>query len=373
MKKTQIVTVVFCLVLLFGLFAATPKVKASSTAGWEAKWSNLVDAAKKEGKLMIYGRGDPEVRKELGRAFAAKYGIDLEFLYTPRGRELAAKLKRERGAGLYLADVIIHGTTTMLFLLKPTGIIEPLDPVLIPPELTNPKLWRGNRVFIDEEHMIKPIRATFNRFAIRNTDLVKEGEVTSFRDLLDPKWKGKMVMFDPTGPGSGSAVVGFLYSTWGREQTLEFLRQLVKQEPVITREIRAPLEWISRGKYAIGIGLREDAIPEFLDLKTPLAPLKMIEGGLLSAGAANVAIASKPPHPNAAILFVNWILTKEGQTVWSKAEGHPAGRVDVPTDWINPIFVAGPDEKVYIHDEAGYRRRGEIMKLCKEIFAPVLK
>jgi iron(III) transport system substrate-binding protein len=329
--------------------------------------------AKEEGKVVIYGRGDPEVRKELQKTFTEKYGIGLDFTYFPRGGEMAAKIKKERAAGLYIADVIIHGPTTMTNLLKPAGLLDPLEPLLILPEVKEPKFWRPRLYFIDKDRMMKPMRAGWSKLVVCNTNLVKEGEMTSHRDLLDPKWKGKIVMYDPTRPGAGDAFVALLHLFWPREQAVAFLKQLAKQEPVITRDLRLPVEWVARGKYAIGIGLRAEAIPEFLKLGAPVALLRLKEGCLLAPGAGNIAVVKKRPHPNATTLFVNWILSREGATAWSKADSRASARVDVPTDWVHPMYLPEPGEKAWVEDEEAYKRHLAHMRLCKEIFGHLLK
>jgi iron(III) transport system substrate-binding protein len=373
MKKILIVAAALVCPFLLGFFVDAPNVTASPKTVWEVKWEKLVEAAKEEGKVMIYGRGDPGVRKALSNAFTGKYGIELEFLYMATGGEMGAKLKKERAAGLYLADVVLHGCSGLINILKPAGMLDPMEPVLILPEVTDRKMWRPDYFFVDKDGMIKPLVATFLRHAVRNTGLVKEGELKSYRDLLDPKWKGKMVMQDPRRPGSGTAFIGFLNGYWGREKTVEYLSRLVKQEPIITKDVRSPMEWVARGKYAIGIALRQEVIREFLELNAPIAIPKMIEGGQLGPGTGNVAIVNKRPHPNATEVFINWLFTKEGMTVWSKADARPSARTDVSTQWVHPIFLPEPGEKVLVEVEADHKMRAELMRLCKQILAPLMK
>jgi iron(III) transport system substrate-binding protein len=349
------------------------KSPASAKAEWEEEWDKLLKAAKNEGQVMIYGRVGPEIRKALKKEFLGKYGIDLDFLYLARGRELAARMKKERRAGLYLADVVVHGATTGINLLKPTGIFESMEPLLILPEVTDPKVWRPDFCFIDRDRMIKPMRASFFRYAARNTNLVKEGEINSYRDLLNLKWKGRIVMYDPTGPGSGNMFISLLSRVWGHEQTLGFQRQLIKQEPTVIKDLRLPWEWLARGKYSVGIALSAELCPEMLDLGAPVAQVKVIEGGLLGSGAATIAVVNKRPHPNATAVFVNWILTREGQTVWSEADGHPGSRLDLSNEWIHPTFLPGPGEKVTVDNEESCIEGPKRMKESKEIFAPLLK
>jgi iron(III) transport system substrate-binding protein len=245
--------------------------------------------------------------------------------------------------------------------------------VLILPDVKDPKVWRKNLYFIDKDRMVKPLRCSYTRFVLRNTNLVKEDEIKSYQDLLDPKWKGKMVMYDPTGPGSGSAFVATLYGLWGEEKTVEYLEQFVKQEPLLTKDYRLPVEWVARGKYPLGIGMRAEVLPDFLKLGAPVSVQQVEEGSLLAPGAGIVAIVNKRPHPNATAVFINWLLSREGLTAFSKGDGYGSARVDVPTDWVNPVFLEIPGEKVVVEDEADYKKHRSYMKRSKKIFAPLLK
>ncbi len=371
MKRRLIVAAsLFCLLFL-GFGADVRKVMAVSKPG---TWDELVEAAKLEGKVMVYGGVGPELRKEIRKAFTGKYGVNIEFLYIPRGMVLAAKVKKEREADQYVPDIIIHQPATFINLLKPGGILDPMEPFFMLSETADPQIWRRGLYFIDEARMIKPMLSIFMRYAIRNTDEVKEWELSSYRELLDRKWKGKIVMGDPTGPGSTSDLIAFLTGIWGSSQTVEFLRHLVKQGPVISNEARPPVEWVARGKYPVGIGLKMDLLPEFLKLGLPVASVKMAEGGKLGPGGGTITIVNKRPHPNAAVLFLNWVLTREGQTVWSKASGFASARLDVSTEWVQPSSsLPEPGEKSWIEHEGSIKARNDFMKRVREIFAPILK
>lgn len=370
MRKILIVGMSVFVCLLWITFGTSTR---ATSADWQAQWDKMVEEGKKEGSVMIYGRGEPEVRKKLSEVFTGKYGIKLEFLYFARGGEMTSKLKKERSAGLYLPDIIIHGSSTMTSRIKSAGILDSMDPVLFLPEVIDPKNWRADYMFLDKAHTAKPMRATFMRYVTRNTDLVKEGEISSCQDLLDPKWKGKMVMTNPIGPGTGSGFVAFLNGTWGREKTVAYLKEFVKQEPILTKEARLSLEWVTRGKYALGIAMRNEPLPEFMKMGAPIALVKVVEGGELGSGAGNVGIVNKRPHPNAAAVFLNWLLTQEGQTAWSVADGYPSARLDVPTDHVNPVFLPDPGEKIWHEDEEALKQRQELWDMCKNVFAPLLQ
>jgi iron(III) transport system substrate-binding protein len=182
-----------------------------------------------------------------------------------------------------------------------------------------------------------------------------------------------MVMYDPTRPGTANGMLAFLNGIWGTEKMTEWLKGLAKQEPVVTRESRTPLEGVARGKYAIGIAMRNEVIPEFLKIGAPVAAVKAAEGGQLGPGAGCLGIVKKRPHPNAAQLFVNWLLTQEGMTVWSKGDGYATARKDVSTAWVPNIFLPGPGENVWFESEEGIHFRSTLMKIAREVFGPLMK
>jgi iron(III) transport system substrate-binding protein len=372
MKGKHIIwrSLVFCLV--FGFTSQGSSIAQTTKPQSGVAWDQVVDAAKKEGKVMIYGRATPEMRAALDKSFIPKYGIAVELLNIPQGSQMTAKLKAERQAGLCLADLIIHGPTTTT-LLKSEGILDPVEPLLILPEVTDPGVWKKGFFFMDKERMLKPMRARFVRFVVRNTGMVNKGELNSYRDLLNPKWKGKMVMDNLTLPGTGNTFLSFLVAIWGRDQTVTFMKELAAQEPVITTDIRLGVEWVARGKYPIGIGLRATELSEFFKVGAPIETVKTIEGGQMGPGDGTIAVVNKRPHPNATALFVNWILTKEGQAAWYEGDGLPSARLDVSTEGIDPIFLPETDENVSVEDEACQAVKGEMGALAKEIFAPLLK
>lgn len=378
--------------LLVGLFSAacgpsttstpipTPvsKEKAPTQTGkapWESELEKLVAEAKKEGKLMIYSTPSGEVVREVSRVFQEKFGVEVEFV-SGRGEELARRLEAEKAAGLYVADVIMTGGGTLQTVMKPRGLVGKLEPLLFLPEVTDPNAWvAGSVPFIDEDRTGIAMVAGYLRHVMRNTDLVKEGEVTSYRDLLDPKWKGKMVLNDPSVTGTGNAFLTMLAANvWGIEGTKEFMRELVKQEPVITRDRRMQGEWVARGKYPLSIATHMDTASEFIRAGAPVAYVKKIkEGGEITTGAAGLAVPIKSPHPNGAKLFINWILGREGHATFIKYYGNPGARRDAPREGIPQELFADPDEKVYLQREESILLGSEMVKIAKEIFAPLLK
>ena len=181
-------------------------------------------------------------------------------------------------------------------------------------------------------------------------------------------------MNDPTITGTGNAFFNMLaFNVWGVEGTKDFMRQLVKQEPVITRDRRLQAEWVARGKHAISIATNLENAIEFMNLGSPIKFAKVKEGGVIGSGAGGLSVPEVPAHPNASKVFINWILSKEGHAVFVKSYGSPGSRTDAPREGIPPQLFAEPDEKFFEETEEGILARPEMMKLARKIFAPVLK
>lgn len=331
----------------------------------------MVNGAKKEGRLVLMIGAGGEVRTAMARGFEQRYGIKVEAI-SGRGGEMVAKLLAERRAGIYSSDVYVSGTTTMVTQMKPEGLFEPLEPVLLLPEAVDPKAWwKGQLDWADADRLIVAFVAYPKAPLGINNNLVKPDEIKSYRDLLNPKWKGKMVMNDPTVAGTGAkfpGVIGDAIMGW------DYMRELAKQEPVIIRDQRLQVEWLSHGKYAVAINPDDPPMTEFIKAGAPISRLTPQEGTYVASGYGNISLMSKAPHPNAAKLFVNWILSKEGQTVFCRAYGVQSGRTDVVVEGLDPMVVRDPKMKYFdSYTEAFVQKQPEHMKRAGEIFGSLMK
>ncbi len=357
--------------------AAAPAVKApaeKAKSTWEAEWNRVVEAAKKEGKVMIFSTPSGDVIRDLASAFEKKYGIKVEWV-NGRGEELTQRMQTEKTAGIRTVDVVMSGDATTLTVLKPLGLLGKIGTQLLLPEVLDPQAWIAKRVpYYDKDQTGIAMLATPQRYVLRNTAMVNDHEITSYKDLLNPKWKGKITMNDPTVTGTGNAFFTMLaFDVWGVEGTREFMRQLVKQEPAITRDRRLQAEWVARGKHAVSIATNFENAIEFINLGAPLAFAKVKEGGKIGSGAGGLSVPEAPVHPNAAKVFINWILSKEGHAAFIKTYGSPGSRKDAPREGIPPQMFTEPDEKFYEESEESILFRTEMMKTAREIFAPILK
>jgi ABC-type Fe3+ transport system substrate-binding protein len=273
-------------VLLILSVIYAPVAAAQSDAGWQKKWEEVRAKAKAEGKVVVLGPPGDQIRDAITKSFAKAFpDISIEFSGA-RGGELATRIKAERDAGIYSADILINGTSTANAYFKPMNALDPVEPALILPEVIDPKNWRDNRL----------------EFSDRSTRL----------DLVITTQTNVPLIYDPRTN----------------------MHQLEKR------------------------GLKFGVMVAFKDY-----------GAYLTPGFGSLMVMNKSPHPNAGKVFLNWLLTKEGQTAFSKGMGYMSRRLDVPTDHVPSYWVPKEGVKYW----AGYYEEDATMtpeqvKFLKSIF-----
>lgn len=341
-------------------------------AQWEVTWEKTLAEAKKEGRLMLSTALGAQPRTDLVQGLKKAYGINLETV-AARSTETNAKILAERRAGLYLWDVAVGGSTSPYTDLEPGGVIEPMDSYLILPEVTDPaiikKTWyRGELWWVDSRHLLlAPIMFPHPPLAV-NTTMVNPAEFKSYNDFLDPKWKGKLTINDPTQ--AGTTFQSFIIQVFGAD----WLRKLVKQEPVIMRDQRLQVDWLAKNKNPIALGVKVEVYTEFKAIGAPIQQVVPAEGTWLSGDSAIAMVFNRPPHPNAAKVFINWMMSKEGVTLLSRAVGGQSAREDVTVDFLTQEQLRQPGVKYWEKERKDVSlRKADDINLCKEIFAPLMK
>ena len=357
--------------VIMSRFYAPPRF-CQSDRGWRKKWGPTLPPAKKEGKVVVLGPPGDQIREALTRGFAKAFpDITIEFSGA-RGGELATRVKAERDAGIYSVDVLINGTSTANAYFKPMKALDPIEPALILPEVIDPKNWRDNRLeFSDRLTKFDLVFTTQNNVPlIYNLTQVKTDEIDELTDLLDPKWKGKIAVQDPIPSGTGNGVFRWVWHVMGPEKTKDFYRKIRAQAAAVDRDQRRQIEWIAQGKYPLHLG--PGTIMQQLEkrgLKFGVVPYFKDYGAYLTPGFGSVMFVNRAPHPNAGKVFLNWLLTKEGQTAFSKGMGYVSRRLDVPTDHVPSYWVPKEGVKYW----AGYYEEDATMspeqiKFLKSIF-----
>jgi ABC-type Fe3+ transport system substrate-binding protein len=324
----------------------------NQVAAASPEWIELVKSAQKEGKVeVILGGQMPRLLRKIMPEFTKKYGIKVNF-QTGSSRKHAARIRAERKSGVFSADVWIGGTGTALSILLPNKMLTPLKPLLIDPDVTDPKRWyKGRHYFTDPvgSYILTWGASPGYIFAI-NTNLVKPEEIKSYWDIFNPKWKGKIVARSPASRGASSLSVPMLINPKvGRKW---FERWASEMDVTIIRDSRQAVEWLATGRFAIamfGLGTPAQQIAKEGFPVLPYLPHVMKEGETLANFAANIMAMERPANPNAQKLFINWALSKEGQSLFVKTgKTTDSLRVDVPRSLVAPQYQIKPDRDYYI-------------------------
>ena len=331
--------------LLFLALAGTSLAQVD----WKKEWETSLSEAKREGEIVLGIPARPELRKQLEAIFKPKFGINMELL-TARGPQNASRIASEFKAGVKYFDVFIGGSGTYESLAD-DGMAEPLDSNLILPEVREQKYWWGGHIWEDN---VKTKRFLYSFIADAgtggfwyNTNVAKPDELRSLDDFLNPKWKGRVGFLDPRTPGSGQSIWSFLWDVKGEL----YLRKLVQQDLFVSRDQRQLADALAKGKLAIALGVSFYTLEGFIVANLPIKELPALkEGAPSSNGSGVIGIVKNPPHPNAARVFVNWFLSKEGQELYVKVMHQSTRRLDVDTKWLKEFGVQAAKDVMTVEE-----------------------
>lgn len=307
-----------------------------------AQLQELIKAAQKEGQVEVLLSGQvPLLLRPLMPEFEKKYGIRVNF-QTGGGDQNGQRILAERRVGRYTLDVWLGGANTALAQLLPNHALVPIPELLVDPDVTDLSKWyKGRHYYVDvDQRYIFAFGAQPGQTISFNTNMVKESEIKSFHDLLDPKWKGKMVSWNPSLEGAAATSVGmYLNPKIGEEWFVRWAREM---NVTIVDDVRQGAEWVALGRFPIGVfgiatqaeKMRAEGFPIQGFISHPLA-----EGQMLTSSATNIMVMDRAPHPKASQLFLNWVLTKEMQQKIIKTSGlSDSLRIDVDDSVIAPQY-----------------------------------
>jgi iron(III) transport system substrate-binding protein len=310
------------------------------------EWDQTVAAARQEGRVMVVGPPGDLVRKNVVEGFRKAFpDITLEW-QGGRNAEMATKMEAERRAGVYSVDVFFGGTSTALKQVRPIGALDPLKPALLLPEVTDGKNWRGGHLeYSDADERILVFVNIPSALVAYNPTQVRADEVDEMPELLDPKWKGRIAINDPIPTGAGNVTFRLFWHVLGPERGAEYIRALRAQAGAVDRDQRRQVEWVARGRFPVVIGASDLTLQQLKEEGVRVDVINDFKeyGGLVTASSGSLMLINRAPHPHAAKVFLNWMLTKDGQTAWSTALNQPSLRVDVPTDHLRPESILRAD------------------------------
>lgn len=348
----------------------------SSDESRKVEWEKTLEAAKKEGRVVIYAASTGPAIKDAIGIFKQKYGLALEVV-SGRGGEVSRKLITERSNGLFIVDVFNVGMNNNLGEAKPAGALDPLESVFILPEISDPKAWIGGELpWGDKDRLVFKFFAYPSSPIGINTIQAKPEEIKSYYDLLSPKWKSKIAMNDPTLAGIGFN--SFSSLIYNKALDLDFFRQLIQQQPVVVRDQRLQIDWVAKGRYAVALWPQPAPFAEYREAGAPITFIPTpAEGTQLAVGGGSLSIVNRAPHPNAARVFINWLLSKEGQLYMQTTQQLQSARVDISTEGLDPFKRRKDGEKYFMGantiEEWIVKEQNRYEELSKQVFEPLLR
>jgi ABC-type Fe3+ transport system substrate-binding protein len=313
----------------------------------DVAWSKVIAAAKVEGKVVVYNAVQGAAYYlSVVKSFEQTYGIKVDTLDL-RASEMNERIRTEQATNRFLGDIVQNGQATLERQWHDGPPVEAFDPV------PNAKTLRAP--FAATSFYV-PSWVQAYGFLV-NTDLVTPEETPkTWHDLLDPKWRGKILSDDTRPIGGGATMFAVTTMKYG----VEFQQKLAAQGLVFSRDLRNDARRIARGEYPI-------YIPQMFAMASDLKglPAKVI---VPEDGVPYVVIASamlrNAPHPHAALLFINHMLERQSQIAYANG-------------WMVPVVEgavegADPDARAIVGAKlmgaTPWQRQQEMIELAKTVY-----
>ena len=266
----------------------------------------LIDGAKKEGALVWYMSASIEDAQAILLAFNKKYPFLKTDFFRAGSARLFNRIMNEARAGKVLFDLVaVRGLETHQ--LVKAGLLQPY---VSPESAAYPAGFKDSKGYWVDY---------FNSYNVigYNTQLVaREQAPKSWEDLLDPKWKGKIALDE-----ENFSWYGAMTQKWGKEKTQRYMRALAKQDIQLRNGQTLIAQLMAAGEFSVAMILAH-RIEKMKEQGAPVAWVTTLDPVTVSLHP--IGIAAKAPHPNAAKLFVDFILSKDGQQLLLSIERTPA-------------------------------------------------
>jgi len=264
--------------------------------------SSFVEAGKKEGKAVVYGSLESDSAGTIFAEFKKKTGIEAEYWRASATKVMDRALSEYR-AGRPLFDVILTNDNPMQIMLK-EGIFAKYDSPSakdFPPNAIDPNLGPRYRNVV--------IGIVYNKNAIKEADAPK-----SLQDLVNPKYRGKLVMPDPTQHTTTTQWVASLEKLMGKEKADKYIRDLAAMKPILVESLLPAAERVATGETPIAITYVKYAY--LYSLKG--APLDYTRLGKFMGDGHYLTLSNKAPHPNAGKAVIDYFLGPDSMKMMAK-------------------------------------------------------
>lgn len=310
-----------------------------------AQDTKLIEAAKNEGgKVVAYGSLESTSMDPIAEAFEKKTGIKVEYFRASATKAMDRGLTEMR-AGKATFDVMVNNSGAIHVMHKENVFAKYISPSAggFPKDEVDPELGPAYR------HT--PIGIIYNKSVISAADAPK-----SLEDLLNPKYRGKVVMPDPTQHTTTIQWLASLYKIMGKEKANKFIRDLGATKPILAESFAPSAERVSTGETPIAISLVRYVVT-FGEKKAPVDYVRMSK--MLSTGQY-LGLSRIAPRPNAGKAFIDFFLSAESMKLLAKAgefvtmKGIPQLLPDA--DKIKPVEMDDLDNKGYAAKKEEYKK-----------------
>ena len=275
----------------------------------------LIEGAKREGAVVLYsGMIENQALRPIAQAFQKKYPFVKLSYWRADSENIVAKLGAEERGNNHVGDVV-----------EGTGIGEQATSAGLAQPFTTPSLQDFPEKYRDPDHLWAPTRMSYFATAY-NTRLVPASEAPrTYEALLDPKWKGKMAW--SFGPAVGTSLfLTNLRIAWGEDKAMDYFRKLAAQKVIdYGATARTVVDRVMAGEYALGLNIYAH---HPLISKAKGAPVDTVLMDPVPSAAGTALVAKGAPHPYAAMLLIDFLLSKDGQEIMAKSQYFPS-RADV--------------------------------------------
>lgn len=268
-----------------------------------AQDTKLIEAAKKEGRLVLYGTMQTDIFELLHKSFQKKTGITIDYWRTSATKVTERALSETR-AGKALFDLVMSTEDTMRIMLK-EGILAKYESPMskdFPKDAIDPHLGPRARNHI--------IGIVYNRAIIKPADAPK-----TLEDLVKPQYRGKLVMADPTLHTTTAQWLVNVHKLIGKDKSEKFIRELAAMKPALVESFNPAAERVTSGEFPIAI-----TYVYYVYLNgIKGAPIDYVRTGKFLGDASYLTLHNKAPHPNAAKAFIDFFLDEESMSIMAKA------------------------------------------------------
>jgi len=308
-------------------------------------FADTVSEAKKEGNFIFYGTMSAPDMARVVTAFESKYPFIKVQTFRANSERVLNRVLTEARTGSYFVDAInLDGVNG--WVLKEKDMLQPYksaETEAYPEEFRDPSGLMPCCLYI-----------VTNVIGYNTSLVAKKDAPKSFADLLNPKWKGKLGM-----DADESEWFSALISVWGKEKTVNFFRGIMKQQPSLHRGHTLLAQMTAAGEFPVAVnvfGYRP------LEMQSRGAPIDIVNADPVMSRPWGIFLAKRAPHPNAARLFIDYVLSVEGQKLLASL-GRTVVRPGVPQKF--PRLVEGVN-LVPVKAELG-KDREEMSKLYYSI------